>query len=163
MGTRAKDIVKMDVEKVIEMLNKAYADEWLAYYQYWVGAKVVTGSLRGIAESELIEHATEELGHAEMIAERIITLGGTPILNPDDLAKMSNCGYDAPEDPSVKAIVQQNVKGEQCAIDVYNKMLEVLKDKDEVTYKMILDILEDELEHEQDLQTIMEDLKSMGK
>lgn len=159
MGTKGKEIIKMDVEKIIELLNKAYADEWLAYYQYWIGAKVVTGPMRGIAEKELEEHAGEELEHAEMIADRIITLGGTPILKPEDWYKMANCGYSAPEDPSVKSIVQQNIEGEQCAIDVYNKMLEAVKDKDVVTYKMVLDILEDEIEHEQDLQAIMEDIK----
>ena len=45
MGTKGKSIVKLDVDKLIEMLNKAYADEWLAYYQYWIGAKVVKLSL----------------------------------------------------------------------------------------------------------------------
>jgi len=159
MGTKAKELVKMDVNKIIELLNKAYADEWLAYYQYWIGAKVAKGQLRGAAQGELIEHANEELGHAGMIADRIITLGGTPVLKPEDWYKVDNCGYDAPEDPSVKAIVQQNVKGEQCAIDVYNNLLEVVKDKDIVTYKMILDILEDEMEHEEDLQAILEDMK----
>lgn len=163
MGTRGKEIVKMDVDKVIELLNKAYADEWLAYYQYWIGAKVVAGPMRGVAEGELAEHAGEELEHAEMIAGRIITLGGIPVLKPEDWYKVANCGYSAPEDPSVKAIIQQNIEGEQCAIDVYNKLLEVVKDKDLVTYKMVLDILEDEIEHEEDLQAIMEDIEAMGK
>jgi bacterioferritin len=159
MGTKAKELVKMDVNKVIELLNKAYADEWLAYYQYWIGAKVVTGQLRGAAQNELMEHANEELGHAEMIANRIITLGGTPVLKPEDWYKVDNCGYEAPEDPSVKTIIQQNIKGEQCAIDVYHNLLEVVKDKDIVTYKMVLEILEDEIEHEEDLQAILEDMR----
>ena len=33
MGTRGKSIIKLDVNKLLELLNKAYADEWLAYYQ----------------------------------------------------------------------------------------------------------------------------------
>ncbi len=43
MGTKGIEIVGKDVNKIVEMLNKALADEWLAYYQYWVGAKVVKG------------------------------------------------------------------------------------------------------------------------
>ncbi len=31
----------MDVDKVIKLLNRAFADEWLAYYQYWLGARVI--------------------------------------------------------------------------------------------------------------------------
>ena len=39
MGTRAREIVGIDVDYLIHLLNQAYASEWLAYYQYWLGAK----------------------------------------------------------------------------------------------------------------------------
>jgi bacterioferritin len=123
MGTKGKEMVGMDVSKLIELLNKAFADEWLAYYQYWVGAKIVKGPMRGQVAAELEEHAGEELKHAGMLTERIIQLGGTPLLKPEDWYKLTNCGYDAPEDPAVKAILKQNIKGEQCAIDVYQTRL----------------------------------------
>jgi len=161
MGTKGREIVGMDVDKLVELLNKAYADEWLAYYQYWVGAKVAKGPMRGAVVSELMEHADEELKHAGMLTERIIQLGGTPILKPEDWYKMTNCGYDAPEDPSVEAVVKQNIKGEQCAIGVYSDLIETIKDTDPVTYNMAVDILEDEVEHEEDLQAILEDMKMM--
>ncbi len=48
MGTKGKAIVGVNVEELVTVLNKAYADEWLAYYQYWVGAKVASGRMRGI-------------------------------------------------------------------------------------------------------------------
>lgn len=161
MGTKAREIVGMDVGKLIELLNKAFADEWLAYYQYWVGAKVVRGPMRGVVVAELEEHAQDELKHAGMLTERMIQLGGTPILKPQDWYKMTNCGYDAPEDSSVRAVLEQNIKGEQCAIEVYKHMLETTKDKDPITYNMILEILEDEVEHEEDLQTILGDMELM--
>lgn len=161
MGTKGREIVGMDVSKLIELLNKAFADEWLAYYQYWVGAKVAKGPMRGAVVAELEEHAGDELKHAGMLTERIIQLGGTPILKPEDWYKMTNCGYEAPEDPHVRAVLEQNIKGEQCAIDVYKTLLETVKDKDPVTYNMVLEILEDEVEHEEDLQAILEDTKLM--
>ena len=37
---------KLDVESLISQLNAALAEEWLAYYQYWVGALVVEGAMR---------------------------------------------------------------------------------------------------------------------
>lgn len=158
MGTRGREIVDMDLSKLLELLNKAFADEWLAYYQYWVGAKVAKGPMRGLVASELEEHANEELEHAGMLTERIIQLGGTPILKPEDWYKMTNCGYEAPEDSHVRALLEQNIKGEQCAIDVYKSLLETVKDKDPITYNMILEILEDEVEHEEDLEAILEDI-----
>jgi len=163
MGTKGREIVGLDKGKLIKLLNQAFADEWLAYYQYWVGAKVVKGPMRGAVVAELEEHAAEELKHAEMLTERILQLGGSPILRPEDWYKMSNCGYDTPENPAAKVILEQNIKGEQCAIEVYQKLLETVKDKDPITYHLVLEILEDEVEHEEDLQTLAEDLELMRK
>jgi bacterioferritin len=163
VGTKGKEIVKLDVENVLILLNKAFADEWLAYYQYWVGAQVAKGPMRGAVVAELNEHAEDELKHAGMLATRIIQLGGTPVLDPADWRTLSNCGYDAPANPHVQAIVEQNVKGEQCAIDVYNNLLGVTTDKDIVTYNMVAEILEDEVEHEEDLQALLEDMATVRK
>jgi len=161
MGTKGREIVGMNVSELLELLNKAFADEWLAYYQYWVGAKVAKGPMRGAVVAELEEHANDELKHAGMLTERIIQLGGTPILKPEDWYEVTNCGYEAPEDPHVKALLEQNIKGERCAIDVYKNLLKATKDKDPVTYNMSLEILEDEVEHEEDLQALSEDMKLM--
>ena len=67
----------MDVEQLLKLLNMAFADEWLAYYQYWLGAKVVKGPMKEAVVAELLQHATDELRHADMVAGRIIQLGGT--------------------------------------------------------------------------------------
>ena len=37
----------------------------------------------------------------------------------------------------------------------------MLKDKDCITYQLVLEILEDEVEHEDDLETLLEDLELM--
>jgi len=161
MGTKGRAIVGMDVGKLVELLNKAYADEWLAYYQYWVGAKVVAGPMKEALIAELTEHAADELRHADMLTARIIQLGGTPILKPEDWYTFTNCGYEPPEDPYVRPVLEQNIKGEQCAIDVYTKLLETTKDKDPVTYNIVLQILQDEVEHEEDLQSLLEDFQAM--
>jgi bacterioferritin len=163
MGTKGIEILGLDVNELINLLNKALSDEWYAYYQYWVGAKVIKGPMREAAAAELIQHAADELRHADMVATRIIQLGGTPVLSPKDWEKFSNCGYDAPEDPFVKKILEQNIKGEQCAIQVYNSILGKVKDKDPVTYEIVLQILTDEIEHEDDLQAIMEDIELMQR
>lgn len=159
--SKAIEIVKVNVKEVIEKLNKAFADEWLAYYQYWIGAKVVSGKMSKAAVGELEEHAGEELKHAEMLASRILQLKGTPILKPEDWYKMTNCGYEAPTNFDVKVILEQNIKGERCAIGVYSHLVDFVKDKDVITHKIVLDILEDEIEHEFDLQNILDEIKGL--
>ncbi len=163
MGSQGRKIVGMDVNELISLLNKALADEWLAYYQYWVGSKVVKGPTKDAVIAELIQHATEELSHADMIALRIIQLGGTPILEPKEWYTLTNCGYDAPVDPYVKAVLEQNIKGEQCAIKTYDKLMKMVEGKDPVTYNMILTIITQEVEHEEDLQSLLEDLEMIMK
>ncbi len=160
MGTKGREIVGVDIKELLKLLNKALADEWLAYYQYWVGSKVAVGRMRGIIAKELEEHANEELEHANMLAGRIAQLGGTPLINPEQWKKETNCGYDEPNDPNTKKLLQQNIKGEQCAIVVYQKLLKMVEGKDAITARLVLEILEDEVEHEEDLEAMLEDMKT---
>jgi bacterioferritin len=163
MGTKGREIVGMNIEKVVELLKSAFADEWLAYYQYWLGAKVAKGPMKEAVIAELIQHAADELRHADMVTTRIIQLGDVPVTKPEDWYKMTNCGYDAPEDPYVLELLKQNIKGEQCAIGVYKGILETTKDADPVTYNLAIQILQDEVEHEEDLQALHEDIGLMLK
>jgi len=161
MGTRAREIIGIDINLLLKLLNQAYASEWLAYYQYWLGAKVIKGPMKDAVAAELTLHATEELGHATLVSNRIIQLGGTPVLSPKDWFDLSPCKYDAPADPYVAVLLDQNIAGEQCAISAYKGLMDATKDKDMVTYNMALTILEQEVEHEEDLQSLREDLDLM--
>lgn len=61
----------------------------------------------------------------------------------------------------VAVLLEQNIAGEQCAISVYKDLMDATKDKDMVTYNMALTILQQEVEHEEDLQSLKEDLELM--
>jgi bacterioferritin len=113
--------------------------------------------------AELNLHATEELNHAVLLAGRIVQLGGTPVLSPAQWFELSPCKYDAPVDPYVGEVLDQNIDGEQCAISTYSHLMDVTKDKDMVTYNLALTILTQEVEHEEDLQSLKEDLALMVK
>lgn len=161
MGTTGTKIVDVNVKKLLDMLNKALADEWLAYYQYWAGAKVAAGPMRPNVVEEFEEHAKEELEHANMVADRIIQLGGTPLIKPD--FSDSHCEYEAPKNPFVVNVLKQNIKAEQCAIETYKKIIDFVRGKDDVTYDMVLSILKDEVEHEEELQALLEDINLTNK
>jgi len=161
MGTRAREIIGMNVDDLLALLNKAYASEWLAYYQYWLGSKVIKGPMKDSVAAELLLHANQELAHANLLVLRIIQLGGTPVLEPKEWYTQSPCKYDAPADPYVAVLLAQNIAGEQCAISTYKNLMDVTKDKDMVTYNLALTILTQEVEHEEDLQSLKEDLDLM--
>jgi len=90
-------------------------------------------------------------------------LGGTPLLSPQELIEASGCGYDAPSDPNTKRLVEQNIKGEQCAIATYQGILDFVAGKDPITHRIVLEILEDEVEHEEDLEAILSDMSVPAK
>jgi len=161
MGKHGVDILDIDVKKLIQMLNAALSEEWLAYYQYWIGARMMEGPMRSEIEPELLVHADQELNHAVLVVERIIQLSGTPVLNPSDWSKLSRCVYDAPEDPYVEVILNQNLKGERCAIQRYKEIADYTAGKDHTTHQMATTILNEELEHEQDIEDWLTDIERM--
>ena len=163
MGKVGTEITGVDNTKLLKMLNSALADEWLAYYQYWVGANVAVGMMRGVVAAELLEHAAEELAHADLLVARIAQLGGTPVLEPKEWYRVSGCGYHVPKNPDTKVLLKQNIDGERCAIKAYKKIMEYVRGKDEVTFKLALEIMQDEIEHEEDLEAIVEDMKKARK
>ena len=157
MGLKAKELVaraEVDLNALLKLLNQAFCDEWLAYYQYWIGAEVATGKLAPVLIPELKEHAGEELEHARKLAKRISELDGTPALSPADWFKESTCGYEAPVNPDAAEILQQNLHSERCAIEVYAHILNMVKGKDLITEHIIREILEDEIEHEMELENM---------
>ena len=159
MGELAKKISKVERTDLLEHLQSAYAEEWLAYYQYWIGAKVAEGRARSEVVEEFYEHAEEELKHANWLAERIIQLGSVPILNPMDWVKYAKCKYDAPNNPDTKILVNQNLVAERCAIARYQQICEICQGKDFETFNISRKILKEEIEHEQEMEDFQKDFE----
>ena len=161
MGREAIKVVSVDLDKLLGMLNAALSEEWLAYYQYWIGARLMEGPMRSEVEPELLLHADQELGHAVLVVNRIIQLGGTPVINPNEWTKLSRCSYDEPADPYIEVILEQNLKGERCAIHRYKEIADYTSGKDHATHQMAVQIMNEELEHENDIEDWLKDLQRM--
>ncbi len=157
MGEKARELAGADVERVLEELNKAYADEWLAFYQYWVTAKVLEGRYSGFVAGELKRLATEELEHADELAERIVQLGGRPLGSPKQWTEQSTCGYKEPprDAKDLDKVIRDTIDGERCAISVYKKLMDMTRGTDDVTFQLIQHILEEELEHEDTFENLL--------
>lgn len=161
MGSRAVQIANLNVEELIKSLNEALAEEWLAFYQYWVGARIMEGPMRSEVEPELLLHAQQELNHAVLVVQRIIQLGGTPILDPKEWFNHAKCAYEAPTDPYIEEILNQNLNGERCAISRYQSIADMTNGKDYSTYQMAVTILNEEIEHEEDIESWIKDIERL--
>ena len=152
---------KLDVKSLIDQLNAALSEEWLAYYQYWVGALIVEGAMRANVQSEFEEHAEEERHHAQLIADRIIELEGIPVLDPKKWFELARCKYESPTAFDSVSLLNQNVSSERCAILRYQQIADFTDGKDYTTCDIAKHILAEEEDHEQDLQNYLNDIARM--
>jgi bacterioferritin len=158
MGEMAQKIVKADLKDLLRVLNEAYAEEWLAYYQYWIGACLAQGQMRRGIVKEFNEHAKEELEHAQLLADRILQLGGTPLIDPSEWSKEAKCRYEAPLKADTQSLVRQALTSERCAIGRYQGICDMCFGKDYETFRISKHILKEELDHEQDMEDFLNDM-----
>ena len=84
---------RADRETVLRVLNEALATELVCVLRYKRHYYMAAGiHARAVAE-EFLEHATDEQGHVDKIAERITQLGGEPDLDPKHLTTRSHSEY----------------------------------------------------------------------
>lgn len=152
---------KLDLPHLLDQMNAALSEEWLAYYQYWIGAQVVEGYMRTEVQKEFEEHAREEAKHIEWLSKRIIALEGVPVLDPRQWTELSRCKYEAPTQPDVLNLLHQNIRAERCAIMRYIEIIRETEGIDFTTCDIAKRILAEEEEHEQELFDFLNDVRYM--
>jgi bacterioferritin len=136
-------------EDIIALLNDALATEIvcaLRYKRHYYTAKGVHSP--AIAD-EFMVHAKEETEHSELIAERIVQLGGEPDFSPSTLLERSHADYD--ESSDLQAMIRANLVAERVAIEAYSQMIVLIGDKDSTTRRILERILGQEQEHADEL------------
>ena len=158
MGKQARAIVDLSLKELVKELNKAYCDEWLAFYLYWYIAQIVSGRSYPNIKAALEDIAKDELEHAEELADLITTLGDVPTANPMDLEKNANYSYTLPPKNSadVNRIIRVVTEAEGGAIEVYRKLAKKTLGKDFHTHQLVLHILSEEIEHEEKFENLLE-------
>jgi bacterioferritin len=158
MGEKSREIVEIDLKGLIKDLDRAYCDEWLAFYAYWYMAQVVAGKGYEDMAEFLNKIAKDEFEHASELAERIVELGGLPTNTPAILEKNANFPY-----PGVMKrlsdydeIIKLVTGAEAGAIEVYNKIARKTFGKDHDTYQLMTHILGEEITHEEMFENLKE-------
>ncbi len=144
----------LDPSAVVGLLNEALATEWVCALRYKRHYYVAKGIKARFAATEFLEHAQQELEHADRIAERIVQLGGTPDLDPNTLTARSHATYHAGTE--LREMIIEDLVAERIAIDSYREMIQYLGDHDSTTRTMLEEILAVEEEHADDLTDLLE-------
>lgn len=158
MGKKFREIVEIDKKELIADLNRAYCDEWLAFYAYWYMSQSVSGAGYEDMSEFLKKIADDELEHAGEVADLIIKLGGMPTGNPMELEKNANAPYPgiAKKTDDYAKIIKLVMDAEAGAIEVYNKIAKKTLGKDHNTYQLVTHILSEEVTHEEMFENLLE-------
>ena len=145
---------KADRDTVVKILNEALATEIVCVLRYKRHYFMATGIYAEGVAAEFLQHANEEQGHADLIAQRIVQLGGEPNLNPDGLTSRSHAEYV--EGDNLIDMIKENLVAERIAIDSYREMINYVANDDPTTRRMLEGILAMEEEHAEDLVSLLE-------
>ncbi len=141
-------------EAIVKLLNDALATELVCVLRYKRHHFMASGLNSPKIAEEFLIHANEESGHADMIAARIVQIGGEPDFSPSTLLERSHADYDDSND--LQTMVRVNLIAERVACESYRQMITLLADKDPTTRRMLELILADEEEHADELKDWLE-------
>jgi len=150
---------KLDPERVVAVLNEALATELVCVLRYKRHYFVAAGINAESVKAEFLQHAAEELQHADWIAERINQLGGEPNFDPEGLAGRSHSEYV--EGTDLVSMIRENLVAERIAIESYSGIIRWLGNDDPTTRKLMEDILKAEEEHADDMATLLNRLSAV--
>ena len=142
-----------DRKEVIAMLNGALATELVCVLRYKRHYYTASGLQNGPIKAEFLQHAMEEQGHADLLAERIVQLSGSPDFNPATLIDRSHAEYD--DSDSIQSMIKSNLIAERVAIEAYRQMIEQIGDTDPTTKHMLVGIMAMEEEHADDMRDLL--------
>jgi len=148
------DSYRADRQVVIDLLNQALATELVCVLRYKRHYFMASGINSEAVAKEFAQHASEEQGHADQIAERITQLDGEPDFDPKGLATRSHAEY-APG-TSLVDMIKEDLIAERVAIQSYSEMIRYIGEDDPSTRRLLEGILAVEEEHAEDMKSLYE-------
>jgi bacterioferritin len=148
---------------VLRWLNAALATEIMCTLRYRrhyfmaCGVGVFPESVR----QEFLEHAQQELTHADRIAARIVQLNGEPDFNPRGLTERGHTEYIVGH--TLESMIREQLVAERIAIDSYRQMISYLGARDSYTRRLMEEILANEEEHAADLASFLQGVGSRAR
>ena len=145
---------RADRETVIKLLNEALATEIVCTLRYRRHYFMASGINSESVAQEFLQHANEEQGHADQLAQRIVQLQGEPNFNPEGLLTRSHAEYV--EGTTLVDMIKEDLVAERIAIDSYREMVTYFGNQDPTSRRMMEGILAVEEDHADDLVNMLQ-------
>jgi bacterioferritin len=142
------------IPQVIDALNRALTIELTAINQYFCQSKMCKNwGFMKLAHKHY-EESIGEMKHADKIIERVLFLDGVPEIARYDVIRV---GAD------VKEQFENDLKLEMGGVKAYNDLVDLcIREKDNGSHKLALEILEESEEHVDWLETQLSLINSVG-
>lgn len=125
----------MDKQPVIDQLNEILKHEWTGVAQYSQASFIIEGPWREVYSAKFEEDAKESFGHAKLIGDKIVALGGLPVAQRNEIKQSRD----------LEEVLRNSLEFEAKAVEMYTKALE-LAEGDRALVVFLEDILLQEQE-----------------
>jgi bacterioferritin len=139
--------------QLLKLLNDALATELVCVLRYRRHSFMARGIQAKAIAAEFLTHSNEELSHVDLLAKRIVQLGGEPDFAPDQLTSRSHAEYVIGN--TLAEMIETDLIAERIAIDSYRELIRYLGDLDPTTSQMLKTILAVEEEHADELADLL--------
>jgi bacterioferritin len=158
MRSAGNSLIKgIEVQEIIDTLDRFHAQSWVVVHFSLALKNRLEEQAAFLLSKELEEKAEESMKHAKKLAERIAELGGTETGDPTEFVMLSPLKrFSMPSSNSdVNIILSYILEQEQTIIRAYGEFLHRIRDKDDITYHVIREILEEEVRRESEIESIL--------
>jgi bacterioferritin len=146
------EVYQADPQQIIQELNRLRATEVTSYLQYKQHAYMAVSLFAPGIKDDFEVHATLELQHADLLAQRIQQLGGVPLYSPVEIAAQAAAVGVRPEQgPTLREMIIENLMLERQQVVAYTTLIREIGDSDPTTRRLLLEILADTERHASEL------------
>lgn len=102
-------------QALIDHLNEILKHEWTGVAQYSQASFIIEGIWREVYAPKFEEDAKESFGHAKLIGEKIVALGGVPVATRNEIQQSKD----------LREVLEFSLAFEAKAVEMYTKAIEM--------------------------------------
>jgi bacterioferritin len=125
------------MDKLINHLNEILKHEWTGVAQYSQAGFIVEGVWREVFAEKFLSDAKESFGHAQLVGNKIVSLGGVPVATRNEVKQSRN----------LQEVLEFSLAFEAKAVEMYTTAIEMAE---ELNNRTLVIFLEDILNQEQE-------------
>ncbi len=139
----------MENQAVINQLNEILKHEWTGVAQYSQAGFIIEGVWREVYAEKFLDDAAESFGHAKLVGDKIVALGGVPVVLRNEVKQSRD----------LREVLEFSLAFESKAVEMYGQAID-LADGNKALVIFLEDILKDEQEGVDEYTKLLRDTPS---